>query len=505
MPPMTQNAEAQLDLLWREIADLSSAEAVLGWDQETMMPAKGQAARGRALGTLAAVKHAKLTASALQDAVAASEVEAEEGSVLEAKAREARRHVDRACKIPSALAKALAESTSAGLVAWQSARAADDFSLFEKDLAHLVQLNREKAAALSPGGPAYDALLDEFEPGATEAELLPLFHDLGKELAPLIKAVQDSGVVVDESPAQGDFPQQAQEDFGRKVAKQMGYDFEAGRLDLAAHPFCSGFAIGDVRITWRFLKDDFRSALFGIMHEAGHGLYEQGLNVDWEGTSIGGAVGLGMHESQSRLYENLIGRSRAFWHWALPHFHAAFPDKATVTVDEMFPALHTAKPSLIRVEADEATYNLHIAARFEVERRLFSDSISVADLPEFWNQTYQDLLGIQSATAADGVLQDIHWAMGAFGYFPTYTLGNLINAQLFETIQEDNPELENQLKTGDLQPLRDWLKEKVHRHSSRFSSAKLVENVTAKPLSASAFLRYIKTITQEVYGITLNS
>ena len=253
MPPMTQNAEAQLDLLWREIADLSSAEAVLGWDQETMMPAKGQAARGRALGTLAAVKHAKLTAPALQDAVAMCEAKAEEGSILEAKACEARRQVDRACKIPAALAKALAEGTSAGLVAWQSARAADDFSLFEKDLAHLVQLNREKAAALSPDGPAYDALLDEFEPGATEEELLPLFNDLGKELAPLIKAVQDSGVVVDESPAQGDFPQQSQEDNGRKVAKQMGYDFEAGRLDLAAHPFCSGFAIGVVRITWLFL------------------------------------------------------------------------------------------------------------------------------------------------------------------------------------------------------------------------------------------------------------
>ena len=498
-------SESKLDTLWREISDLTATEAVLGWDQETMMPPKGQAARGNALGTLAGIKHAKMTsAEILESAEACAEMAAED-SVAEAKAREALRQIHRARKIPADLAKALAESTSSGLASWQKARASSDFSLFAQDLETLVRLNQEKASALSPDGPAYDALLDEFEPGATEAVLGPLFDSLRADLSPLIQAVSDSGVVVDESPAQGDFSEKAQAVFGKMVAQKMGYDFEAGRLDLATHPFCTGFSPSDVRITWRYQTDDFRPALFGIMHEAGHGLYEQGLNPAWAGTSIGGAVGLGMHESQSRMWENLIGRSRAFWEWALPEFRAAFPGKSEVTVDQMFPALHTAKASLIRVEADEATYNLHVAARFEIERRLFSGKISVADLPEFWDQTYEDLLGIRADNVSEGVLQDIHWSMGAFGYFPTYTLGNLINAQLFETMGQEIHDLDAQMAQGDFHTIREWLRAKIHTQSSRYSSDQLVEKVTGSPLSADAFLAGIRKVTAEVYGISGNN
>jgi carboxypeptidase Taq len=493
--------------LWGEVEDLSRAAQALEWDQETQMPAKGQPARGKVLATLAGLRHAKLTAPELADRLAAFEAQAEADGDDAAMAAAARRDVERASRVPTALAKRQAEAASNGLVAWQRARKAADFKLFERELAELIAIAKEIGACLAPltaSGKPYDALLDEFEPGATEALLTPLFDSLRASLSPIVKAVADSGVVVDESVAKGDFPEAAQLAFARRIATQMGFDFDAGRIDLAAHPFCTGFDPGDVRLTWRYSASDFRPALYGIMHEAGHGLYEQGLPPEWSRTPLGHAVSLGVHESQSRLWENLVGRSRGFWEWALPVFREHFPGASgtrAISVDSIYPALHTVRPSLIRVEADEATYNLHVVARYEVERALFGGGLSVTDLPDAWDDAYESLLGIRAPGVADGVLQDIHWSMGAFGYFPTYALGNLINAQLFEAAQDDLGELSGAFARGELAPLLGWLRERIHRPARRYTATELVERATGKPLAADAFLAHVRRTTADVYGV----
>jgi carboxypeptidase Taq len=485
---------------YRPVHDLGASASILSWDQETMMPPGGREARGRLLGTLAGLRHQFLSSTAFADALAACESEQFEGAFATL-VIEARRDHERATKIPARLTMALAEAESKGLADWQRARAADDFSIFRDSLACIVDLVGEKADCLADGRPRYDALLDLYEPNSTQAELEPLFAGLRAELAPLVQAAAQCGVQVDESYAQGRFDPAAQYAFGRETAAAIGFDFESGRLDLAAHPFCTGFDPGDVRLTWRHQEDDFRPALFGILHEMGHGLYEQGLPKDWQGSPLGSAVGLGVHESQSRLWENLVGRSAAFWTWLMPRFRAAFPAHPKFEVEQIFPALHTVRPSLIRVEADEATYNLHVAARFDLERRLFRGELSVDDLPEAWDASYQELLGVHAPSAADGVLQDIHWAMGAFGYFPTYTLGNLIAAQLFEAAEREISDLEACLGRGEFAPLLEWLRDRVHRHGKLHSADELVRGATGSALSPAAFLRSLRASAAQVYGV----
>ena len=468
------------------------------------MPKAGGAMRGKILATLTEIRHGKMVSEELADAIEAAAEVAEEGSPMAAQVAEAQRLSERERRIPAALAKAISEAESRGLLAWQKARAESDFSLFRDELAETIRLNREKADALAPGGNPYDAMLDLYEAGTTEAQLTPMFDELGAVLAPMMTAVSESGVVVDESPAQGHFDPQKQEAFTKMVAAQMGYDFEGGRLDKTTHPFCTTFGNGDVRITWRYQTDDIRPALYGVMHEAGHGLYEQGITFDRR-TPLGEASGLGMHESQSRLWENMVGRSEAFWHWAMPHFVEAFPDKAGLTPAAMQRALNTCKPSFIRVEADEATYNLHVAARYRIERQLFDGSVGVDDLPELWSQTYDDLLGIRPASVANGVLQDIHWAMGAFGYFPTYTLGNLICAQLFEAAKKELGDLEGMFAQGEFAPLLGWLRENVHVHGCRYSTHAMVEKATGRSLSAAPLLDHLTAMAERTYGVSLSS
>ncbi|HED64742.1 MAG TPA: carboxypeptidase M32 [Planctomycetes bacterium] len=488
--------------MWSEVVDLGRASALLAWDQETQMPPKGNAGRGQVQSTLAGIRHARLASNELFDALERAAEEAEEGSEAAAQVREARRTVDRVRKIPTELAKEQALASNEGHEAWVNARAASDFSLFEPALTRLVDLKRQEAELLAgEGGRPFDALLDQFEPGATEAALIPLFEKLVGEMTPIVHAVAASGKEVDESPARGHFPEAAQLAFGRRVAAQMGFDFEAGRIDLAPHPFCQGFSPNDVRITWRFDESDFRPALYGIMHEAGHGLYEQGLPMRFDRTPLGEAVSLGIHESQSRLWENLVGRSRPFWDWCLPIFKEHFPGAAAVTADALWPALNTIRPSLIRVEADQGTYDLHIALRFEIERALFAGSLDVPDLPDAWNQKIKEYLGLDVPDVADGVLQDIHWSFGGFGYFPTYTLGNLINAQLFEAVREEIGDLDDRIARGDFALLLEWLRTHIHSHGSLYTAAELVERATGAPLSPDAFLRERRRIAKEVYGV----
>jgi carboxypeptidase Taq len=495
------------DLLerWADIAALDAAAAVLGWDQETYMPPKGQPGRGRTLSSLAGLSHEKLTDPALADALATAAAEAgtDPSGALAAQVREATRVVRRATALPATLARHLAEVQSRALASWQQARADGDFATFAPDLREVVALTTEKAEAYVAAGLAaqpYDALLDEFEPGTTESDLVPLFASLRADLAPLVQAAADSAVAVDESACRGRFDEAAQRALGVEVATAMGYDFEAGRLDASAHPFTTSFNPADVRITWRWQDDDWRPGLFGVMHEAGHALYEQGLPADLAGTPMGGAVSLGVHESQSRLWENMVGRSRAFWTWATPRLHDNLPDRSGFGADAIWPALHTVTPSLIRVEADEATYNLHVVARFEIERALFAGDVAVDELPELWDDTYAELLGVRPGSVSEGVLQDIHWSMGAFGYFPTYTLGNLLAAQLFEAAGVAIGDLDDRLAAGDLAPLLDWLRVHVHVHASRYPAPELIERATGAPLSADALMGHLRATTAAVYG-----
>lgn len=468
------------------------------------MPANGQAARGHALSVLAGLHHDKLTDPSLSDAIDAAASAAGDDDELSAQIDVARRDVRRAAAVPGDVARRLAEVQSRALASWQQAKADADFTVFAPVLAEVLALTREQANAMVAAGIAerpYDALIDGYEPGATESQLATLLGDLRDELSPLVKAVAASGVVVDESPARGSFATESQLSLGRRVASAIGYDFDSGRLDRSAHPFTTGFGPGDVRITWRPERDDFRPGLFGIMHEVGHAMYEQGLPGSWARTPLGEAASLGVHESQSRLWENQVGRSRAFWEWALPHYRSTFPGSASVTVDELYPALHTIAPSLIRVEADEGTYNLHVIARFEIERQMIGGDVSVDELPDLWSDTYHDLLGVRPTSVADGVLQDIHWAMGAIGYFPTYALGNLIAAQLFDAASIAITDLPGRIAEGDFAPLLEWLREHVHRHGRRRRVSELVEQATGEPLSSGPFLSYLRSTAHEVYGV----
>ncbi len=500
-PPFAAAPHHRLLDLWGEIRDFGSLEELLEWDQETMMPERGLAGRAHVLATVAAARHERLTSAELAEVIAACLDSAPPGSVEAAQAAEAKRQADRARLIPAALEKELAETRTHALSAWQQARAQADFALFRPHLAHLIELKRQEARCLAPDGNAYDALLDLYEPGSTAAALAPLFAGLRRDLAPLVRQAVEKGAAVDESPALGSFPVERQRELALIASRAIGFDFEAGRLDSSTHPFCTGIGPGDVRMTWRWQEDDFRPGLYGVLHESGHGLYEQGLPAAWLRTPLGDAVSLGIHESQSRLWENHVGRGRAFWRFALPHLHRLFPASAGVTVEKLWPALHVVRPSLIRVEADEATYNLHVAVRFEIEKELFAGELEVDDLPRRWDDLYEELLGVRAENAADGVLQDIHWALGSFGYFPTYTLGTLAAAQLYAAAERDLGSFEESFAAGDFSPLLGWLREKVHAQGSRLKPAELLVAATGEPLSPAPFLAYLRGVVGEVYGL----
>lgn len=498
--PDPSAAQTRLYELWGELRDMRSIQEVLDWDQETYMPKKGIGSRALVAGTLAALSHRAMTSDELWDAIEACGEEAEAGSDLEAEVRVARRDISRARRIPEDLARAKAVARSKGTEAWQKARAAADFKLFEKELGVLVDLSKQEAAAVSPDGNPYDALMDRFEPGATEEELVPLFDSLVAELGPMIRAVVEDGRPVDESPVQGDFPVDSQRKLAMHAAAALGFDFDAGRLDATAHPFCIGIAPSDVRLTWRWQEDDLRPGLYGVLHETGHGLYEQGLPEHWHRRPLGNAVSLGIHESQSRLFENHVGRSRGFWRWLWPTVTELFPSMSGTDIDAIWPALHTVKPSLIRVEADEGTYNLHVAIRFGIERALFRGDLQVADLPGAWDDAYEQHLGLRPPSAADGILQDIHWSQAIFGYFPTYTLGNLSASQLYEAACDELGDQEEAMARGEFEPLLQWMRGKIHSQGRRYDAGELIERATGKPRSPDALLTYLKDTTAAVYG-----
>ena len=476
-----------------EIHDLQNAAALLSWDRQTMMPPGGHAGRGRQLATLAAIVHERWTDPGFADAVEALAAEAPPpGSDEAALVRLSRRALRQATAVPVDLVKALALATSEAQRVWVDARERADAAAFAGPLAEVIRLRREEADALGWTEHRYDALHDTYEPGSSKARLDAVFGPLRQRLAALIERVRDHASDVDDGPLRVPLAPAAQEAFVRQVAADLGYDFGRGRLDPTVHPFCQAVGPGDVRITTRYAERFLPTALFGTMHEAGHALYEQGFREEDLGTPLGTFASLGVHESQSRLWENHVGRGLPFWEGRYAALRAAFPGAFDdVPLERFVRAVNRVAPSFIRVEADEVTYPLHVILRYELEVALLDGDLAAADLSGAWNEGMRDLLGVTPPDDAQGCLQDVHWSMGAFGYFPTYALGSMMSAQLWEAIRRDRPDLDDEVREGRFAPLLAWLREHVHAPGARYEPDDLLRRATGAPLEADAYLRHL--------------
>ena len=484
----------------RRIFDLAQARQVLEWDQKAVMPPRGVTQRSQQLAALAEVIHGQSTDPAFGELIARLEASPDLDEFVRADVREARRAFDRAVRIPVRLVAERAEACALAETAWEAAKAANDFAAFRPHLERVLALTRELASGLDPAHP-YDALLDEYEPGLTEAALRVVFADLKARLLPVLDAVRGAARQPDPGCLGRHFPEAGQRAFCLRLVQDMGFDLAAGRLDTSAHP-CTDGTLDDVRLTTRYQEDFLPSAIFGTLHEAGHGLYEQGLDPARFRDPAGPFCSMGIHESQSRLWENLIGRSRPFWSHYYPVLRQAFPGVLDdVPVDGFFGAVNRVAPSLIRIEADEVTYNLHIILRFELESDLVAGRIEARDLPALWRVRMRETLGLEPAEDRAGVLQDVHWVAGLIGYFPTYALGNLYAAQFMEQLRRDLPDLDERLARGELRGVKDWLNRNLHRHGRRWTAAELCARVTGRPLSAEPLLRHLEDRVAGVYGI----
>lgn len=500
---MDHESYTRLRALLARVEDLTAAAAVLEWDQETYMPSGAAEARAHQVATLRRLAHEFFTADevgTLLDSLAPGVADLDPDSTEAALVRVTRRDYDRATKIPADLVAALAKAVGRGKEAWREARETDTYATFAPHLERLVDLNRRKAEALGYEDQRYDALLDEYEPGMKTATVAAVFEDLRARLVPIVQAIAECEPPDDRFLHQP-FDTQAQWDFGMGVLSDFGYDFNRGRQDLSAHPFTTSFSITDVRLTTRVNETFLPSALFGTLHECGHGLYEQGIDPRLDRTPLADGTSLGMHESQSRLWENLVGRSRPFWQHYYPSLRERFPAQLRgVSLDAFYRAINKVEPSLIRVEADEVTYNLHVMLRFELEQAMLDERVRIGDLPELWNDRMEDYLGVRPATDAEGVLQDIHWSLGTLGYFPTYALGNLMSVQLFDQARRDLPGLEAQLAAGSFGELLAWLRSHVHRWGRSLDAETLLGRITGNGLDADPWLAYIRNKYGALYG-----
>lgn len=491
--------------LVNEIHDLNATQSLLSWDLETYMPEKGASPRAKQLATLATLSHRMMTGPEMERHIQnlrQPDIQSALNPQQFALVREVGRVFDKSRKTPVELLQAMVETTAEAHAVWTEARANQQFRQFEPVLKNIVNLNQRLADAQGYEDSPYDALLDEYEPGLTVQQLDPLFAKLKSEIVPLLKAIQNSGYQPESAFLQeGFFPAERQLEFSRNILAGMGFDFAAGRLDLSAHPFSSGSSSLDVRLTTRVDEGDVFSALSSSMHEGGHGMYEQGINPALNRTPLAEGTSLGIHESQSRLWENQIGRSKAFWQHYFPQLQALFPELKSVTLDKFYHAINRVQPSFIRVESDEVTYNLHIMVRYEIEKALIEGKMAVNEIPDAWSAKMQEYLGIVPGNDAEGALQDIHWSHGSFGYFPTYTLGNLYSAQFFHTAKSQIDDLELKVAQGTLAPLKSWLNEKIHWVGRTESAETIVQRVTGEPLNAVYFVDYLWRKYGEIFSI----
>ncbi|MCC7204567.1 MAG: carboxypeptidase M32 [Phycisphaeraceae bacterium] len=513
--PQARQAYDQLLARVRERSLLESTASLLWWDQETMMPPGGVEHRSRQTSLMSRLAHQMLIDEEVGRCLQACEDDpALKSAPLSDQAvnlRELRHVYDRARRVPSELVEEISRVTSLCVHAWTQARQKNDFASFAPWLEQVVTLVRKQAQCLSAaerasetpsGGHLWDALADGYEPGCTAAEVRRVFDPLRPRLVDLVQRLLDGPKKPKNHLASRPIPIPAQQAFVRQVAQRIGFDFHRGRLDVSAHPFCSGFHPTDVRMTTRYREDGLLESLGGVLHESGHGLYDQGLPPEHHGTPRGSAVGLAIHESQSRTWENFVGRSRPFWQWCWPlmqqHLDAQLDG---LSLDDVYESVNLVQRSLIRTESDEATYNLHIMIRFELELALIDGSLSVRDLPGAWNEKYRACLGIEVPDDARGCMQDIHWSIGSLGYFPTYTLGNLYAAQFFQAARAAIPDLDAHFAAGDFAPLLAWLRKNIHQQGMRHRSHDLCVMITGRPLSADPLLDHLTTKFSPLHGL----
>jgi carboxypeptidase Taq len=496
---------ADLKQRLQAIADLNGAAAVLHWDQATYMPPGGAVARGRQLALLSGLAHERMISPAigrLLDRLAPWAEAQGADSDAAALIRVTRRDYDRATRVPNRFVQRLSEHSATSYHAWERARPANDFATMRPLLETTVELSRELAAFYPGYAHPYDALIDHAEDGMTVAAVRTLFTELRAGLRPLIEAIR-ARPEPDDGCLTGDFGEETQRAFGEKVIRAFGYDFKRGRQDKTAHPFMTKLGRGDVRITTRFRDDDLSDGIFSTLHEAGHAMYEQGVDDALDGTPLFGGTTSGVHESQSRLWENLVGRSRPFWgHW-YGSLQSAFPNALSgVGVDTFYRAINKVVPSLIRTDADEVTYNLHVMLRFDLELAMLEGTIKVADLPEAWRARVKDDLGITPPDDRDGALQDVHWYAGVVGgAFQSYTLGNIMSAQFFAAARRDLPGLDAQIGAAEFAPLRAWLTGHIYRHGRKFTAPEIVLRATGEPLSIAPYLAYLNAKYGALYGL----
>ena len=488
----------------RQLADLNYTQAVLGWDMQVNMPPGGSEDRGEMLATLGLLVHERFITDEnarlleeLQPYADQLDPDSDDARIIKV----TRRMYEKATRTPPRHIAEFARAAVVGQTAWEDAKTKSDFSIFQPHLEHLVELRQEYASFFAPYDHVYDPLLDDFEPGLKTADVQSIFAVLRKEQVALIKAISSRPAPQDDF-LNLEFPEQAQWDFGVDVISRFGYDWNHGRQDKSVHPFTSSLGFGDVRITTRINSRRMATALFGTMHECGHALYELGYNPTYRRLPLGGPASLAIHESQSRLWENLVGRSRPFWTFFYPRLQQAFSSQlGNVSLDMFYAAVNKVSPSLIRVEADEATYNLHIMLRLELEIAMLEGTLKVKDLPAAWDARFQEYLGLTPPNAANGVLQDVHWSGGMLGYFPTYALGNLVSAQLWEVINRDLPGLSDQIAKGEFGGLLDWLRKHVHVFGAKFEPQELVQKITGDKIDPQPYLRYLHTKYGEIYHL----
>ncbi|GAA0535129.1 carboxypeptidase M32 [Halorubrum ejinorense] len=479
---------------------VGSASGVLGWDQQVMMPEGGTPARSKQLSALSSVHHDMVTddeTGELLEELADADLTDEQAAVV----REIRREYERSDAVPVELVEEISETGSEALQAWEEAKAEDDFDEFAPYLEKHVELKREYAEHIDPDRDPYEVLFEEFEPCLSMERAESILTELREALVPMIDDIRESDVELAVDTFEGTFPEDDQEALSREALELVGYDFDRGRLDVSSHPFTSGNQF-DCRVTTRFDETDPLGAVGSTIHEYGHAQYNLGLPQEHFGTPLGTSRDLSVHESQSRLWENHVGRSKAFWQEFLPVFQEHFPQTEEATVQDAYEAFNQVyEDNLIRVEADELTYHLHIVVRFEIERDLVRGDLAVEDVPEVWNDKYEEYLGIRPDNDAVGCLQDIHWSHGNFGYFPTYSLGSVMAAQLFAAAEAEIDDLDGKIAAGDFEDLQDWLGENVHQHGARYETNELVKQATGEDFSADAFLDYVDEKYGELYGI----
>jgi carboxypeptidase Taq len=493
----------------QQVQDLGGAAGLLGWDQRTIMPAKGTAVRAERLATLAGLAHEIFTSDETGDLL--NKTESHVGSMPEdgfeaSLWRIVKRDYDKQKRIPTQLSEDLQRAANLGYEAWHVSRAESDYSQFQDALQRNIDLNKQVVSIHREAMPGveddYDILLDDYEPGMKTSDITRVFDRLKEATKPLVQQIAVSGISGRDELVHGQFPTAKQDALVRTVVQQLGFTDDAWRLDVTAHPFASSMATSDIRITTKFEEDYFNPSFFGTMHEFGHGLYERQVSPDLERTPLARGASMMWHESQSRMWENLVGRGRPFWTWALPKVQEVFPEQfGDTSTDEMYAAVNAMGPSLIRIEADELTYNLHIILRFELERDLFSGSVTPQDLPEAWNSKISDYFSIDVPNDAQGVLQDVHWGSGSFGYFPTYALGNVLSAMLWEKITAENTGLLDDFEKGEFSGLRTWLGENIHQYGSKYMPMDLLDKVLGvRQLNAEPLINYLTAKVNDLYG-----